>query len=253
MPRETIIILNFGGQYDQLIARKVREANVYCEILPCHASIEQIKKSNPKGIIFAGNRADANKEKAPKCSAEVFELGIPILERFYPKMGHSQQDGLLLKNFLYDTCGCSGEWTMANFAQQSIESLKERIGNRKVLCALSGGVDSSVSAVLLHKAVGSNLICIFVDHGLLRKDEGDQVERVFKDRFHLNLIRVNAQQRFLNRLKGITDPETKRKIIGEEFIRVFEEEARKIGKIRLPGTGYHLSRCGGEWCRKCPQ
>lgn len=238
--KQTIIVLNFGGQYDQMIARKVREAKVYCEILPYYTPIEQIRKRNPKGIIFAGDPADVNAKEASKCSAEVFELGIPILEEFHRKMTDVQQEDRILKNFLYDTCGCSGEWTMTNFAQQSIEALKGRIGDKKVLCALSGGVDSSVAAVLLHKAVGSNLICIFVDHGLLRKDEGDQVEKIFKNQFHLNLIRVNAQERFLNRLKGIIDPETKRKIIGEEFIRVFEEEARKIGAIDylVQGTIY---------------
>jgi GMP synthase (glutamine-hydrolysing) len=238
--KQTIIVLNFGGQYDQMIARKVREAKVYCEILPYDTSIKQIRKRNPKGIIFAGDPADVNAKEASKCSAEVFELRIPILEEFHRKMTDAQQEDRILKNFLYDTCGCNGEWTMANFAQQSIEALKERIGDKKVLCALSGGVDSSVAAVLLHKAVGSNLICIFVDHGLLRKDEGDQVEKIFKNQFHLNLIRVNAQERFLNRLKGIIDPETKRKIIGEEFIRVFEEEARKIGAIDylVQGTIY---------------
>jgi GMP synthase (glutamine-hydrolysing) len=160
--------------------------------------------------------------------------------QFHPEVVHTKFGDRILKNFLYDICGCTGDWTMANFAQETVKALKDRIGDKKVLCALSGGVDSSVAAVLVHRAVGSNLSCIFVDHGLLRKDEGDQVEKVFKEQFHLNLTRVNAQDRFLNRLKGVADPETKRKIIGEEFIRVFEEEAKKIGVVDylVQGTIY---------------
>jgi GMP synthase (glutamine-hydrolysing) len=326
MPKETIIVLDFGGQYNQLIARRVREAKVYCEILPFHASIERIREKNPKGIIFTGGPASVNMEGAPKCSPEVFELGVPILGicygtqlmsrhfggrvakagqreygktdvkfdtgsplfqgiepesvcwmshtdqveqmpegfritassgtcpvaamenqgkhfygvQFHPEVVHTKFGDRILKNFLYDICGCTGDWTMANFAQETVKALKDRIGDKKVLCALSGGVDSSVAAVLVHRAVGSNLSCIFVDHGLLRKDEGDQVEKVFKEQFHLNLTRVNAQDRFLNRLKGVADPETKRKIIGEEFIRVFEEEAKKIGVVDylVQGTIY---------------
>ena len=146
-------------------------------------------------------------------------------------MEHSVAGNQILKNFLYHVCDCKGDWEMASFAKMSIESLKEQIGDKKVLCALSGGVDSSVAALLVHKAIGKNLTCIFVDHGLLRKNEGDEVEEVFRKQFDMNLIRVNAQERFLSKLAGVSDPETKRKIIGEEFIRVFEEEAKKIGHV----------------------
>jgi len=326
MSKETVIVLDFGGQFNQLIARRVREANVYCEILPYNADISRIKEKNPLGIIFTGGPASVNAEAAPFCDERVFDLNIPILGicygnqlmarhfggkvaaahvreygktivkfdtrsplfkgigsesicwmshtdqvevlpqnfavtastetcpiaameypvkkfygvQFHPEVVHTQFGTQILRNFLYEICGCTGDWTMSNFVRESVEALKERIGDKKVLCALSGGVDSSVAAVLVHKAVGSNLTCIFVDHGLLRKDEGDQVEAVFKKQFNLNLIRVNAQDRFLNRLKGVTDPEAKRKIIGEEFIRVFEEEAKKIGAVNylVQGTIY---------------
>ncbi|SHE65951.1 glutamine-hydrolyzing GMP synthase [Alkalibacter saccharofermentans] len=323
---ELVIVLDFGGQYNQLIARRVREEKVFCEILPYDTSIEKIKKKNPKGIIFTGGPSSVYADKAPACDKEIFELGIPVLGicygaqlmanilggfvarpdireygkkelhilkeskilkgvgessicwmshtdyikdvpqgfavtaktetcpvaameneekrlyavQFHPEVEHTQFGRQILSNFLYDICGCSGEWTMANFAQEEIQKVKELVGDKKVLCALSGGVDSSVASVLVHKAIGDNLHCIFVDHGLLRKDEGDQVEKIFKERFHMNFIRVNAQERFLNKLKGVSDPETKRKIIGEEFIRVFEEEAQKLEGIDylLQGTIY---------------
>ncbi|HCS72941.1 MAG TPA: hypothetical protein DIW17_03590, partial [Clostridiales bacterium] len=229
-----VIILDFGGQDTHHIARKVRGLKVYCEILPCHASVKRIQKKNPIGIIFARGAASETKDVS-EGSAEGFEWEVPVLE-----LDEAHLDDQILKNFLYDICGCTGNWTMANFAQESIIALKEQMKGKKVLCALSGGVDSSVAAVMVHKAVGSNLTCIFVDHGLLRKDEGDQVEETFKEQFQMNIIRVNAQERFLTRLKAVTDPETKRKIIGEEFIRVFEEEAKKIGAVDylVQGTIY---------------
>jgi GMP synthase (glutamine-hydrolysing) len=323
---ETILVLDFGGQYNQLIARRVRECNVYCEVLPYDVSIDKIKRKNPKGIIFTGGPASVNAENAPVCNKEVFELGIPILGicygtqlmsyllggkvakapkreygkteinlktdsqlfrdieqntvcwmshtdhvevppegfdiiattgscpvaaiehkeknlygvQFHPEVVHTPKGKEILSNFLYNICGCKGDWKMSAFAEQSIKELRDKIGDKKVLCALSGGVDSSVAAVMIHQAVGKQLTCIFVDHGLLRKDEGDQVEKVFKEQFDMNLIRVNAEERFLSRLKGISDPEQKRKIIGEEFIRVFEEEAKKIGTVDylVQGTIY---------------
>lgn len=326
MHQEMLIVLDFGGQYNQLIARRVREANVYCEILPYSVSVERIKEKNPKGIIFTGGPSSVNTKGSPKCDKEIFELGIPILGicygtqlisqnfggrvskavqreygktdikfnkkslifegideesvcwmshtdhvevlpqgfevtavtgscpvaaledanrkiygvQFHPEVVHTPCGKEILKNFLFKVCECTGDWTMANFAQESIKNLRGRIGDKKVLCALSGGVDSSVAAVMIHQAVGEQLTCIFVDHGLLRKNEGDQVEKVFKEQFNLNLIRVNVQERFLSRLSGVSDPETKRKIIGEEFIRVFEEEAKKIGKVDflVQGTIY---------------
>jgi len=323
---ELILVLDFGGQYNQLIARRVREANVYCEVLPYNSSIDKIKSMNPKGIIFTGGPASVLDPKAPFCAKEVFELGIPVLGicygmqlmsymlggtvekaqqreygkvnitldtgsklfegiekdstcwmshtyyvnnlpegfakcadtpncpvaamenvekklygvQFHPEVVHTPKGRDILNNFLFKICGCSGDWKMASFIEHSISSIREKIGDKKVLCALSGGVDSSVAAVLVHKAVGKQLTCIFVDHGLLRKYEGDQVEEVFKNQFDINLIRVNAEDRFLEKLKGVTDPERKRKIIGEEFIRVFEEEAKKIGTVDflVQGTIY---------------
>jgi len=323
---ELILVLDFGGQYNQLIARRVREANVYCEVLPYNSSIDKIKSKNPKGIIFTGGPASVLDPKAPICDREVFELGIPILGicygmqlmshmlggtvekaeqreygkvnitfdtssmlfegiekestcwmshtyyvnnlpegfvkcadtpncpvaaienrekklygvQFHPEVVHTPKGRDILNNFLYKICGCSGDWKMASFIEHSINSIREKVGDKKVLCALSGGVDSSVAAVLVHKAVGKQLTCIFVDHGLLRKYEGDQVEEVFKKQFDISLIRVNAEDRFLEKLKGVTDPERKRKIIGEEFIRVFEEEAKKIGTVDflVQGTIY---------------
>jgi len=326
MNQEIILVLDFGGQYNQLIARRVRDLNVYCEILPYNTSLDVIREKNPKGIILTGGPKSVNAQDSPKCDKEIFNLGIPVLGicygsqlmsyclggkvskakiaeygkaciryntdsdlfyglepdsvcwmshtdyieeppvgfdiiastdncpvaamsdatrglygvQFHPEVVHTRYGTEILKNFLYRICKCSGNWNMANFVKDSVEEIKKKVGNKKVLCALSGGVDSSVAAVLIHKAVGEQLTCIFVDHGLLRKNEGDQVEEVFKNQFHLNLIRVNAQDRFLERLKGVTDPETKRKIIGEEFIRVFEEEARKIGSVDflVQGTIY---------------
>jgi GMP synthase (glutamine-hydrolysing) len=321
-----IIVLDFGAQYNQLIARRVREANVYCEVVPYNVSIEKIKSLNPKGIIFSGGPASVLDEGAPFCDKEVFNLGVPILgicygmqlmgvmlggsvERaaqreygknditlntdgklfsgidkdttcwmshtyfvselpegfsciasssnccnaamenkekkfygvqFHPEVSHTPRGMEVLRNFLYNVCGCSGDWIMSSFAEQSIKAIRDKVGDKKVLCALSGGVDSSVAAVMIHKAIGKQLTCIFVDHGLLRKYEGDQVEQVFKEQFDLNLIRVNSEDRFLGKLSGVSDPETKRKIIGEEFIRVFEEEAKKIGKVDflVQGTIY---------------
>ena len=329
MKYEGILVIDFGGQYNQLIARRIREENVYCEVAPYSKALEAVKEKNPKGIIFTGGPASVYAENAPTVPKELFELGVPVLgicygaqlmahlmggkvERpvlkeygrvkvdiednfissdifegiplenecwmshtdhigrvpegfrvtsgtkhcavvsmentdkkmyavqFHPEVEHTPFGRKLLRNFVYNVCGCSGNWTMANFAEQKIEEIKELVKDKKVLCALSGGVDSSVAAVMVHRAIGDQLTCIFVDHGLLRKDEGDQVETLFKEKFHMNLIRVNAQERFLNRLKGIDDPEKKRKIIGEEFIRVFEEEASKIGEIDflLQGTIY---------------
>jgi len=323
---EMIIVLDFGAQYNQLIARRVREADVYCEVLPYNASIDRIKSLNPKGIIFSGGPASVLDPKAPFCDKEIFNLGVPILgicygmqlmgvmlggvaERaeqreygkndikldtssdlfigieedttcwmshtfyvdnlpegfkaiassdncknasmenaqkkfygvqFHPEVSHTPKGREVLRNFLYNICGCSGDWKMAAFAEQSIKAIREKVGDKKVLCALSGGVDSSVAAVMIHKAVGKQLTCIFVDHGLLRKNEGDQVEKIFTEQFDLNLIRVNAEERFLKKLEGVSDPETKRKIIGEEFIRVFEDEAKKIGKVDflVQGTIY---------------
>ena len=326
MKNELILILDFGGQYNQLIARRVRECNVYSEVVPFDISIEKIKEKNPKGIIFTGGPASVFADGSPKCDSKIFDLGIPILGicygmqlmtvtlggtvekadkreygvtnvninnnsllfksfgttnnflmshtdfvktlpsgftniastpscpnagmenkdknfygiQFHPEVVHSENGINVIRNFLFEICKCSGDWEISSFAKEKIKSLKEKIGNKKALCALSGGVDSSVAAVLLHKAIGKNLTCIFVDHGLLRKNEGDEVEEVFKKQFDINLIRVNCKDRFLQKLDGITDPEKKRKIIGEEFIRVFEEEAKKIGTVDylVQGTIY---------------
>jgi len=322
---ELILILDFGGQYNQLIARRVRECNVYSEVVPFDISIEKIKEKNPKGIIFTGGPASVYGENAPRCAEGIFELGIPVLgicygmqlmtytlggnvaradkreygttdvsidnssllfegfentngflmshtdfvekvpegfknighttscpnaamenkERnlygiqFHPEVNSSINGTQVIRNFLFNICKCSGDWIISSFVEESIAKLKEKIGDKKALCALSGGVDSSVAAVLLSRAIGKNLTCIFVDHGLLRKNEGDEVEEVFKNQ-DINFIRVNAKDRFLAKLAGVTDPERKRKIIGEEFIRVFEEEAKKIGTVDflVQGTIY---------------
>ena len=328
MKKEMIVVLDFGGQYNQLIARRVRECNVYCEVHPYNIGVEELKKMNPKGIIFTGGPNSVYGEASPLCDMAVFDLGIPILgicygsqlmahmlggrvatapvseygktevtvnsdttlfknvsgkticwmshtdyiekapedftitahtpvcpvaamenvERglyavqFHPEVMHSQEGMKMLQNFVLEICGCKGDWKMASFVETSIEAIRKQVGNGKVLCALSGGVDSSVAAVLLAKAVGRQLTCVFVDHGLLRKNEGDEVEAVFgtSGAYDLNFIRVNAQERFYTRLAGVTEPEQKRKIIGEEFIRVFEEEAKKIGAVDffVQGTIY---------------
>lgn len=326
MQHELILVIDFGGQYNQLIARRVRECGVYCEIIPYTYTLEQIKAKNPKGIIFTGGPNSVYAEETPKVDAGVFELGIPVLgicyghqfmahtlgghvesagisefgktsvelqtdcslfkgvegknicwmshndyvsevpegfqtyamtsecpvaamindERklygvqFHPEVEHTPFGRKMLSNFLFDICGVKGDWTMASFAKTKVEEIKALVGEAHVLCALSGGVDSSVAAVLVHKAIGKQLTCVFVDHGLLRKDEGDTVEQVFREKFDMNLIRVNAKDRFMGKLAGVSDPERKRKIIGEEFIRVFEEESKKIGKVDylVQGTIY---------------
>ena len=328
MQNEKVLVLDFGGQYNQLIARRVRECNVYCEVHPYNMPIDKIKAFGAKGIIFTGGPNSVFGEDSPKIDKEIFELGIPVLGicygcqftayslggmvlhepvseygktlvtvdnnsllfkdckketnvwmshtdyvskvpdgfkitahtescpvaamenaekklyavQFHPEVMHSEEGMKMLSAFVYDVCGCVGDWKMADFAESTIESLREKIGNGKVLCALSGGVDSSVAAVLLSKAVGKQLTCVFVDQGLLRKNEGDEVEAVFGPNgpYNLNFVRVNAQERFYAKLKGVTDPERKRKIIGEEFIRVFEEEAKKIGAVDflVQGTIY---------------
>lgn len=326
MKNELVLVLDFGGQYNQLIARRVRDENVYCEVLPYNTSIERIKGLNPKGIIFTGGPSSVYSDNAPLCDKQIFELGIPVLGicygaqlmshllggkvskapmreygkaeieidcmskifkgidnnticwmshtdhietqpngfiivgkttscpiaafeykekklygvQFHPEVIHTQKGKEMLRNFLFEVCECKGDWVMRNFVEQSIKDIKQKVGDKKVLCALSGGVDSSVAAVLVNRAVGKQLVCIFVDHGLLRKNEGDLIEELFKKKFDINLIRVNAQERFLEKLKKVSDPETKRKIIGQEFIRVFEEEAKKLGNVEIliQGTIY---------------
>lgn len=326
MKKELVIVLDFGGQYNQLIARRVRECSVYCEVLPYNTSLDKIKEMAPKGIIFTGGPNSVYGEDSPVCDKGIFEMGIPILGicygsqlmmhllggkvssapvreygkteievnttsklfagvsdkaicwmshtdyistladgfkvtahsqscpvaalekpeqdlyavQFHPEVVHTPEGTKMLHNFLFKVCDCSGDWKMDSFTEQSIRELKEKIGDKKVLCALSGGVDSSVAAVMISKAVGKQLTCIFVDHGLLRKNEGDEVEKIFTEQFDVNMIRVNVQQRFYDKLAGVSEPEEKRKIIGEEFIRVFEEEAKKIGTVDflVQGTIY---------------
>lgn len=316
-----ILVIDFGGQYNQLIARRVRDLNVYCEVVPYTKALEEIKAKSPEGVIFTGGPNSVYAEGAPKLEKEVFKLGIPILglcygmqlmahslggevkessqrefgktefkledneifkdipkesivwmshvdkvvklpkgfkiigstdnteiaamadeERklyalqFHPEVNHSEYGIKMIENFLVNICEAKQDWTMANYAIKAIEDVREQVKDKKVLLALSGGVDSSVVAALLSKAIGDQLTCIFVDHGLMRKNEGDEVEEAFKDS-GMHFIRVNAKDRFLEKLKGVRDPEAKRKAIGEEFIRVFEDEAKKIGKVDFLAQG----------------
>ena len=328
MEKELVIVLDFGGQYNQLIARRVRECNVYCEVHPYTMPIEKIKEMNPKGIILTGGPNSVYDEKSPHYDPALFSLGIPILGicsgaqlmawslggkvetapvseygktetfidrsgrlfgnvsektitwmshtdyiaeppagfrttahtdgcptaamendekklyavQFHPEVTHTVEGQKILSSFVLGPCGCSGSWRMDDFVDKTILELREKVGDGKALCALSGGVDSSVAAVLMSKAIGKQLTCVFVDHGLLRKDEAESVDRVFgpEGPYDLNFVHVDAHERFFEKLKGVTEPEKKRKIIGEEFIRVFEEEAKKIGAVDylVQGTIY---------------
>ena len=325
---EKVLILDFGGQYAQLIGRRVRDLNVYCEVLPYRTSLAKIKDAGYKAIIFTGGPKSVYAADSPSYDPAIFDLGVPILgicygaqlmthllggrveadldgkeyghtkinineadnklftavpkqtgvwmshgdriidmpegfklsassdscpvaamynedkafyaTQFHPEVDHTPEGNQMLKNFLFEIAGLKGDWKMSIFVEQTIEDLKVRLAGKKVLCAFSGGVDSSVAALLVHKAIGQNLHCIFVDHGLLRKDEAQQVEDIFGKTYQMNLTRIDAGPRFLGKLAGVSDPEQKRKIIGEEFIRVFEEEAKKIGAVDVlvQGTIY---------------
>ena len=326
MERETVLILDFGGQYNQLIARRVRELSVYCEMVPYDISYREVVERNPQGIILTGGPASVHVENAPACDPRIFEMNVPVLGicygmqllahtlggqvrggnhreygraqlavtrddllfnelpkdmqvwmshgdsvftlpegfvetartgncpvaamyhpekhlygvQFHPEVKHTVYGMDILKNFLFAVCGLKGDWNLSDFIAESVADIKAKVGSKKVLCALSGGVDSSVAAVLVHRAVGDQLVCVFVDNGLLRKDEPQQVIQTFQEQMQMNLIFADAQERFLKRLAGVTEPERKRKIIGEEFIRVFEEEKNKLGDIDylVQGTIY---------------
>jgi len=326
MQHERILVLDFGGQYNQLIARRVRDLKVYCDLKPCDMTIEEIKEYNPIGIIFTGGPNSVYDETSPHVDKAIFDLGIPVLGicygcqliaytlggkvehaktseygkreftfvkdspvskeipktsicwmshtdhvakapegfdvlattqscpvtvfgsetksiygiQFHPEVVHSEYGNKMLENFLYGVCKAKGDWTMKNFVEEQIAAIKARVGDKKVLCAMSGGVDSAVAATLIHRAVGGQLVCVFVDHGLLRKYEAEEVMSVFKDKLQMNLIKADAGERFLKKLDGVSDPEKKRKIIGAEFIKVFEAEAKKIGAVDflVQGTIY---------------
>ncbi len=322
---QKVVVLDFGGQYNQLIARRVRECSVYCEVKPYHTPLPVLREMDPIGIIFTGGPNSVYDEKAPHVDPEIFRLGVPILGicygcqllahslggrvaaaqadtareygktetrydtacrlfrglpetgvswmshgdymekvpegftlaarsgacpnvaiadeargfygvQFHPEVDHTEHGLQMLRNFLYEVCGAKGDWTMGDYCKSAVAAIREKVGDGKVLLALSGGVDSSVAAALLAEAVGRQLTCVFVDHGLMRKDEGDEVENAFA-KWDLNFIRVNAETRFLLKLAGVDEPERKRKIIGEEFIRVFEEEAKKLGRVDFLAQG----------------
>ena len=323
---ETVIVLDFGGQYSHLIARRIRELKVFCEMLPYFTPVDEIKARKPLGIIFSGGPASVYGEGAPVCDPAVYELGVPVLGicygmqlmarqlggqvvpagrreygrtelfvlekdgilaglsdveecwmshgdsvespppgfkvtartpaapvaafecpkrklyavQFHPEVVHTPRGTEILRNFLYGICGASGSWTVGSFLERAVQEVRDQVGGGRALCALSGGVDSSVAAVLVHRAIGERLVCVFVDHGLLRKGEAEQVLKTFREKFKMNLVCVDAGERFLGRLAGVTDPEEKRRVIGREFIRVFEEEAAKLGDVEflVQGTLY---------------
>lgn len=321
--QEMIVVLDFGSQYNQLITRRIREFGVYSELHPHTITAEEIKKMNPKGIIFSGGPNSVYDENSLRCDESIFELGLPILGicygmqlmtthfegvvepaknreygkavltienqtklfsdlpmeqivwmshgdlvveapkgftvdatnpscpiaamsdesrglyavQFHPEVQHSVYGNELLNNFVFQICGCSGDWSMENFIELEMKKIRETVGDKQVLCALSGGVDSSVVAVLIHKAIGDQLTCIFVDHGLLRKGEAESVMKTFAEGFHMKVIKVDARDRFLQKLEGVSDPETKRKIIGNEFIYVFDDEATKLEGIDYLAQG----------------
>ena len=323
MNRQTIVILDFGSQYTQLIARRVRENKVFSRIVPFNTPAKEIAALSPKGLILSGGPASVISKKSPYPDKGIFKLGVPILGicygmqvitemlggkvkqskdrefgkaelfiddnrdlfahlpgnftcwashgdlvkkmpsgfhvsahtmnapiaaisnkrsklygvQFHPEVTHTEKGSQILANFLFRACGCSGRWTMQSFIKESIENIKKTVGKNKVVLGLSGGVDSSVAALLIHKAIGRNVRCIFIDNGLLRKDEPQQIKNVFRNMYHLNLDYVDRSKRFLVRLKGVTDPEQKRKIIGDEFVKVFEEEADKVKGAKFLGQG----------------
>ncbi|HBI05404.1 MAG TPA: GMP synthase (glutamine-hydrolyzing) [Paenibacillaceae bacterium] len=320
---EIIVVLDFGGQYNQLIARRIRDLGVFSELLPYNVSMEKLKALNPKGIVFSGGPASVYADNAPQVDPAIYELGLPILGicygmqlmshqlkgkvesanvreygkseidvhndtpffkgldqtqtvwmshsdkvielpegfqidasneacpvaaisnpeknffgvQFHPEVRHSVQGNDMLKNFIFEICGCAGDWSMENYIEMKVEEIRAQVGDKNVLCALSGGVDSSVVAVLIHKAIGDQLTCMFVDHGLLRKGEADSVMETFGEKFHMNVIKIDARDRFMSKLEGVSDPERKRKIIGNEFIYVFEEESSKLKDMDFLAQG----------------
>ncbi|MEO3946151.1 glutamine-hydrolyzing GMP synthase [Gorillibacterium sp. CAU 1737] len=322
-PNEIVVVLDFGGQYNQLIARRIRDLGVYSELLPFNTPIEKIRELAPKGIVFSGGPSSVYEENAPKVDPAVYELGLPILGicygmqlmaeqlsgkvspaekreygkamvdfadvcrltegldkqqqcwmshgdkvtllpegfsvtastehapiagmantdknffavQFHPEVRHSVYGNELIHNFLYRICGCTGDWNMGTFIEDAVREIRNQVGDRKVLCALSGGVDSSVVARLIHKAIGDQLTCMFIDHGLLRKGEADGVMETFVGKFDMHVVKVDAQERFLGKLTGVSDPEQKRKIIGNEFIYSFDEESAKLGSFDFLAQG----------------
>ena len=230
---QKILILDFGSQYTQLIARRIRAAKVYCEVHPFSMDIQKIRSFNPKGIVLSGELSGIHDADAPVCNPAIFNLDVPLLRW---EVDHT--DGLeIIKNFLFNTCGCEPVWTMTSFVAQTVLKIRKFVGDHKVLCALSGGVDSSVTAMLLHKAIGDRLVCVFVDHGLNRKNEPQKVEETFKKHYGMNFHKVNAAEIFLSRLAGIIDPEKKRKIIGNTFIDIFENKAKDFEGIEFLAQG----------------
>lgn len=233
MKKELLLIMDFGAHNNQKVAKIARASNVYCEVKPYNTCTETIKKMDPKALVFIGDEECTEPDGSEKAK-ELKNLGLPVLEY------GNQKEEADVKSFIFDKCRFSGNWTTQAFIDDMVRQIREQVGDKKVLCALSGGVDSSVSAALVHRAVGDQLTCVFVNHGLMRKGEPEQVAEIFGKQFHMKLITVDAVDRFLDKLAGVDDPEKKRKIIGEEFIRVFEEESRRLGKMDflVQGTIY---------------